>query len=198
MCSMQSQKQLKSDQATLDRARAWAIANPERRKAIALKSYLKLRSELKPVLTPFQRFEGLYTPVPATGCWLWTGSVNRGGYGKTKVDRKHITAHRWSWILHKGDIPDGLHVLHRCDVPACVNPDHLFIGTNQDNVDDRQRKDRQGKFVPIPKRVLTDEQVKEIRMLKGTMKIVDIAKKFNIDHPRVSRIHNNKIYAHVI
>lgn len=182
MCSLQPQKKLKSDQATLDRAKAWAIANPERRKAIALKSYLKLRPELKSVLTPFQRFESLYTPVPASGCWLWTGSVNRYGYGKTKVDQKHITAHRWSWMLHKGGIPDGLHVLHHCDVPACVNPDHLFIGTNQDNVDDRVSKNR------TPTK-LTKEQVVQILEMAGTKSTRDIGKIFGIGATTVSKIH---------
>lgn len=80
------------------------------------------------------------------GCWLWTASLRNKGYGafgytingKTIQDR----AHRYSYRLNIGPIPPGMFVLHRCDTPACVNPDHLFLGTNQDNVTDMMRKQR--------------------------------------------------------
>jgi len=79
-------------------------------------------------------------------CWLWTASKRNKGYGAFSYTRdgKMIQdrAHRYSWEIHKGSIPEGLFVLHSCDVPACVNPSHLFLGNNQENVDDMMNKGR--------------------------------------------------------
>lgn len=83
----------------------------------------------------------------ATGCWEWIG-CKRGGYGRTIIGsrrdgtRKTITTHRLSYLIFHGEIPYGMEVCHRCDNPACINPDHLFVGTRQDNIDDRERKGR--------------------------------------------------------
>jgi hypothetical protein len=78
------------------------------------------------------------------GCWLWTGSVNhaRGGYGQVKYGKKHYRAHRLAWLLTFGEIPDGMKVLHRCDTPACCRPDHLFLGSQTDNIHDMLEKGR--------------------------------------------------------
>ena len=76
-------------------------------------------------------------------CWLWNGGVNkRHGYGYFKLKRTSIGAHRISYSIFKGDIPDGLHVLHTCDNKKCVNPDHLFLGNAQDNMTDKTLKGR--------------------------------------------------------
>ena len=83
------------------------------------------------------------------GCWLWTGYRNRGGYGELKHRGKRVLAHRLSWRLAHGNLPASLHVLHRCDNPACVRPEHLFLGTNQDNVADRIAKGRPGGRPPM-------------------------------------------------
>lgn len=79
----------------------------------------------------------------SNGCWLWSGSLSLG-YGVITVGHrsKKLKAHRVSWQLHFGDIPSGMFVCHRCDVPACVNPLHLFLGTNRDNLEDMTRKGR--------------------------------------------------------
>jgi hypothetical protein len=75
-------------------------------------------------------------------CWEWQGSKNKHGYGHFKYKRKTHRAHRISWTLIKGEIPEGMCVLHRCDNRLCVNPFHLFLGTNQDNMDDKMKKNR--------------------------------------------------------
>lgn len=80
------------------------------------------------------------------GCWLWTASKRNKGYGAFCYTRGGAVvngrAHRISWEVHNGPIPEGLKVLHRCDTPACLNPEHLFLGTLQDNVDDMVQKGR--------------------------------------------------------
>ena len=76
------------------------------------------------------------------GCWLWTASVVSDGYGQMWLGRTMVRAHRLSYEIHKGPVPKGLFVCHRCDVPRCVNPDHLFVGTNQDNQRDSASKGR--------------------------------------------------------
>ena len=77
-------------------------------------------------------------------CWLWTGTRNPNGYGmiRARPGKTRDLTHRVSWMLHNGDIPDGLCVLHRCDNPACVRPEHLFLGTRADNVHDMVAKGR--------------------------------------------------------
>jgi hypothetical protein len=80
------------------------------------------------------------------GCWLWTGAKRHKGYGAFVYARDGEVvqgrAHRYSYEVHVGPIPPGVFVLHRCDTPACVRPDHLFLGTNQDNVTDMMKKGR--------------------------------------------------------
>lgn len=79
-----------------------------------------------------------------SGCWLWRGSLDGGGYGQISTAQGFAPAkaHRVSWEMRNGPIPDGMVVCHTCDTPACVNPDHLFIGTQQDNMRDCSRKNR--------------------------------------------------------
>lgn len=83
-------------------------------------------------------------PEPNSGCWLWTGAIQNKGYGHigNKTRGEHLLAHRVSWMLYHGPIPDGLCVLHKCDVTYCVSPDHLFLGTQADNLADMRAKKR--------------------------------------------------------
>lgn len=182
----------KSSQAAIDRATSWNLSHVERRRAIALKSYLKLRPPLKSVLTVHERFDRLYIPVPESGCWLWLGAVNKNGYGKIKYERRHWTAHRLAWQLFKGDIPIDICVLHRCDVPICVNPDHLFLGTNQDNVDDCVSKDRHARGERNGEAVISVRDVLAIRSMNGIMNQQSIAEKFGISRGHISKILSHK------
>lgn len=95
------------------------------------------------------RLKGKYAIDNVTGCWLWTGTVPNPrpthDYGRvytSRYPRRSEMAHRASWRVHRGDIPDGMNVLHRCDTPRCINPEHLFLGTQDENNKDRARKGR--------------------------------------------------------
>jgi hypothetical protein len=89
-----------------------------------------------------ERIERNCIPEPNSGCWLWVGSQRGPRYGHLLVAGRGEAAHRMSWVAFNGPIPNGLHVLHRCDVGFCVNPDHLFLGDAKANAEDRERKGR--------------------------------------------------------
>jgi len=117
------------------------------------------------------------------GCWSWSGSHHGAGYGLLWIsDKPRLTvlAHRFSYELHYGPIPEGLGVLHSCDNPECTRPDHLFLGTQVDNNNDRDSKDRVRHGSEHKNAKLTEEQVAEIR------EIVKRAKEFDPPVVRVS------------
>jgi len=99
------------------------------------------------------------------GCWLWTAGTDKYGYGLFYAGEGMRLAHRLSWVMAKGEIPEGLCVLHRCDVPSCVRPGHLFLGTQAEN--NRDMRDKGREFRPIGERhgkaKLTEDDVREIR-----------------------------------
>jgi hypothetical protein len=99
------------------------------------------------------------------GCWEWTGCCNHDGYGKIKDSGKTVTSHRVSWELHNGPIPEGVLVLHKCDNPKCIRPDHLFLGTDKSNAEDKVAKGRQGtlKGEALPQSKLRESDVRSIR-----------------------------------
>jgi hypothetical protein len=144
-----------------------------------------------------QYFNRRWIPVTESGCWIWTEGCDKDGYGKVQIQKKSLRAHRCAWMLFRGDLPDDLCVLHRCDVPSCVNPDHLFLGTNQDNTADRVRKGR-GAILPIHRETkLTDEDVMTIRALRGVMRQVDLGKQFGLHHSQISRIQRGLSFGHL-
>lgn len=116
---------------------------------------------------PIERFHAAIWTEPNTGCHLWVNNVDGGGYGKLWFNGREEKAHRFIWIHTNGPILNGLHVLHKCDTPACCNIDHLFLGTPRDNAEDRTRKGRtRTRGMPgISNNAnkLTENQVREIR-----------------------------------
>ena len=90
--------------------------------------------------TPEERF---WNKVDKSGdCWLWTGAKTGRGYGHILINGNSISAHRYSWEIHYGKIPENMCILHRCDNPICIKPEHLFLGTQTDNIADMDRKGR--------------------------------------------------------
>lgn len=148
--------------------------------------------------TLLERFESKYIPEPNSGCWLWFGAAQKDGRGTlAKSPKGNIVAPRVSWQLFRGEIPDGLDVLHTCDVPACVNPDHLWVGTHKENMHDCIRK---GRFVLSNARgermgKLTNAQVMEIRSRK--LKNKEYAVKFGIRADHVSVIQSGRLWSHL-
>lgn len=124
-------------------------------------------------------------------CWIWTAATRSTGYGVFSYKGKPVTASRVSYTLYKGEIPDGLHVLHTCDNPSCVNPEHLFLGTNKDNVEDRKAKNRRAGRLKV-----VDSELKEkIQSLldSNLYSYRDIERLTKVSRSTVQRI-NNKIY----
>lgn len=143
-----------------------------------------------------------------SGCWEWTGVLVRGKYGQICVKGRHrMYAHRFSYQLHFGPIPghDSYHgycVCHRCDNPKCVNPDHLFLGTNFDNIQDRNRKGRTqrgygfrqlGTANPVAK--LTDSEV--LAIFKSRSRGVDLATQYGVSQTTITQIRQGKTWAHL-
>lgn len=149
---------------------------------------------------PVYRFHESYIPEPNSGCWIWLGAARGSmGYGSIRINNRNVVAHRFSWKIHNGEIPEGLLVCHKCDNVSCVNPDHLFLGTAKDNRQDMFRKGRQNCKGPSnlkgdknPSAKLTAGEAREIRV--STMKINEIASKYNISRSTIFRIRNGKLW----
>lgn len=140
-----------------------------------------------------ERFHDKYTKND-NGCWLWKAKILPNGYGCIKHDRKDEVAHRISWILHYGSIPDGLFVLHRCDVRNCVNPRHLFLGTHLDNVHDCVKKRRQSFLGERnPKARLTLQDVICIRQSNSSME--ELSKKYGVVKSTILKILQNETWS---
>lgn len=129
-----------------------------------------------------------YATVPESGCWLWLGGWDNDGYGKINKNGKTVAyAHRFFYQIHKGEIPDGKLVLHKCDSPACCNPDHLFLGTHADNALDKCRKGRLRNGRRKDK--IPPETVNAIVSSSGTVR--GTARLHGVSLPTVRRLRSN-------
>lgn len=133
-------------------------------------------------------------------CWQWVGHT-ACGYGVVCDNRKSIKVHRFSYQIHVGKIPDGLMVCHHCDNKLCVNPNHLFLGTADDNVQDMVAKGRQIKGVSCHSAKLTEDDVREIRRrFKGWDKVNGgrpLAREFGVTDVTIRNIVYRKDWKHV-
>jgi len=127
-----------------------------------------------------------------TGCWIWNATKKDKGYGVFKFG-KHLLVHRLMYSIFRGVIPDGMLVCHKCDTPSCVNPDHLFLGTNIDNIRDAARKGRMRRGTSCHSSKLTHSKVLEIR--KDNRENTVIADDFGVSDVTVSKIKRNITWA---
>lgn len=145
-----------------------------------------------------QRFSTKYELNSINGCWEWKTSFHPTGYGAFWFRGDSRYAHRVSWIFNRGEITDSLHVLHRCDNPRCVNPDHLFLGTQQDNVADRDRKGRGAKVIG-PKRKFSPVDVRRICDLhnRSGITLTALSKMYNCTLGTIKKVADGTHYKEV-
>jgi hypothetical protein len=151
------------------------------------------------LLTP-ERVEAFWAKAKKLGadqCWLWTGTISPSrGYGATHLPGGfNMAAHRVAWMIRNGVIPADMHVLHECDVRICVNPAHLKLGTNADNMADRDSKLRMPHGERCGAVKLTPDQVRAIRAAAGTNK--EIGERFGVHHAHVSKIRLRQKWQHL-
>lgn len=133
------------------------------------------------------------------GCWLWIAHRDRYGYGGLHIRGCTLQSHRISWALANGLIPDGMCVLHRCDVRNCVNPAHLFLGTKGDNVADMAAKKRNARGVTQHLATLTDESVREIRhaYASGEANQSELGRRFGVTKENISCVVRRATWKHI-
>lgn len=135
-------------------------------------------------------------------CWIWMGSKINSGYGYTHLFEQRWLVHRLSWVMHRGPIPGGLLVCHNCpggDNPACLNPEHLWLGTHQQNSDDKISKGRDNARRSAL-RFLHDDQVREIRIrfALGSPQVSAVAKEFAVPSSTIRRIVRRESYRDIL
>ena len=143
-----------------------------------------------------ERFMARVEPDLNSGCWLWAGATGPNGYGAFSDDTGTVRAHRASWALHRGAIPAGRVVCHKCDVRLCVNPDHLWLGSQKENMTDARDK---GRLAPQSgeqnnKARLTSEDVEAIRAMRGVVPQRVIAERFGVSRDHIKKIHQGKYW----
>jgi hypothetical protein len=147
-----------------------------------------------------ERIEDSIERVTESGCWIWVKKTMPFGYGVIGFRYQRKLAHRASWEAFRGPIPRGMHVLHRCNIPQCVNPDHLYLGTSIENCRDRIAINTQFRIPPMhgersPHAKVTDDIVLEIRRSKETC--AALAARFSISDANVSAIRSHLTWKHV-
>lgn len=143
------------------------------------------------------RFKSKYE-INESGCWLWTDCLNQHGYGIIRVDKRNKIASRLSYELIHGPIQSNMLVCHKCDNPACVNPDHLFIGTHKDNTTDMVIKGRVHLGERNHRSKLTNKDVLYIRSASSKGETtVTLGKQFNVTRHLIGDIVRRKIWRHL-
>lgn len=150
--------------------------------------------------SPKDRFDEKWMAEPTSGCWLWLAGTREGNYGTFFFEGKDYLAPRFPANLYKGfNLSSELYVLHKCDNPACVNPDHLFIGTQKDNVADCMQKGRRSRKFgqDNPNIKLTINDVKKIKTLIGKQSDAAIAKQFNVSVGAIQHIKHGRSWGYI-
>lgn len=164
-------------------------------------TYCSIRCRVSHLRRPVE--ERLWAKVIKTDtCWLWQGARSDFGHGYIAIGGRgdgRIGVHHLSYTLHFGAVPDGLWVLHRCDIPNCVRPDHLFVGTRQDNIDDMVAKGRGARGAANGAAKLTESDVRLIRdLLEGGEGPTAIGRRFGVTDKVVRQIHRGQTWRHVV
>ena len=151
-------------------------------------------------IDPILRFNQKYIVNSDTGCWEWTGCSNNKGYGYFYILSKNIYAHRFSYEYFIGPIPEDLCVLHKCDNPSCVRPDHLFLGTNQDNVNDKVSKNRHHRGEQSGTNKLSEDEVIQIKKELQNYyigQVNDLSHFYKVSKATISLIKTGSTWSHI-
>jgi len=144
-----------------------------------------------------ERIEDRVEKIPKAGCWVWMGTTTVRGYGQIISNARKHYAHRASYEAFIGPIPEGMNVCHTCDNVYCVNPAHLFLGTQKQNLEDMAKKKRSTWGINNPRAKLDIDDVKNIKHLLLTkMSETSIAKQYNVSRQTINNIKNGKVWNH--
>lgn len=145
-----------------------------------------------------ERFESQINKIVG-GCWLWTGELSPSGYGILRMGGSSLPTHRISFEIYKDQIPQGLCVCHACDVRACVNPDHLWLGTQTENIEDATKKGRMNRGEDNARSKLTEDKVKDIIALykTGDYSQAELGAQFGVNHSIISDIITGKKWKYI-
>lgn len=143
------------------------------------------------------RFHSRYEIDQKTDCWLWRKHPIGDGRGYFHLNGKQELAHRVSYMLFRGPIPKGLHVCHSCDVPCCVNPDHLWLGTDQDNATDSVLKNRRAVGTKNGRSKFTEDQIRVIRESYPEIKGPALARVYGVCEKVIYDILHRRTWRHV-
>ena len=144
-----------------------------------------------------ERFEEKYIPEPNSGCWLWTEGLFHFGHGKFWMGGRSHIASRVAWQLYVGAIPKDMCVLHKCDNPGCVNPDHLFLGTKGDNSKDMYAKGRQRHQRGDDRPFARLDRAAVIDIRSGKLTGAEYAEKYGVSRPTVCKAAKGYTWKHV-
>lgn len=152
---------------------------------------------------PLERFRSKVVECPETGCHLWQAAKSPHGYGAFGITLRDghsrvVRAHRWIYERLVGPIPEGHVVRHRCDAPACVNPEHLETGEQWQNVLDMKERGRDTRGEKARHAKLTESQVREIQIALGSGEVLaSVAARYGVSRPTISDIHRGASWVHI-